>query len=119
MTDLSAQLGFSPNQGVSTPGIEQMAGSCYDSLRRNFVVALNQGGALRGYIWDDQTWVGNQPMTLTNQPKSANTTFGAIAQHSQQRLYAAAGGTLQEYRWDAADPLTVMYAGMVALQPES
>jgi hypothetical protein len=43
--------------------------------------------------------------------------FKAIAQHYERRLYAVVNGTVQEYRWEESDPMTLISVGEVALTP--
>ncbi len=109
--------GLVPTGFLPTPSNIELSGTAFEGFNKTFLASLNTGGGLTGYYWDGSGngWIPNQPLTINNDPKGASQSFTSIAQNYQQRLYAITNDTIQEYRWDTSNPLTLIYVGEVAL----
>ncbi|KAB5531248.1 hypothetical protein GE09DRAFT_1228050 [Coniochaeta sp. 2T2.1] len=97
--------------------LPQIAGAPFDNWFSSQLTVLNNDGSLSVAYWDNatSTW---EPLTHANMKGAegaATGGFEAIAQHHERRLYAAVNGTVMEYRWEAAEPGTLISVGRVAL----
>lgn len=109
-------LGHAIASGLPVDPPPQIAGAPFDSWSSSQVTMLNADGSLSGVWWDDSTSTWNELAPLNmGSGQAGSGAYGAIAQHHERRLYAVGNGTIQEFRWEASDPMTMIYVGKVTL----
>ncbi|OIW30306.1 hypothetical protein CONLIGDRAFT_681082 [Coniochaeta ligniaria NRRL 30616] len=94
--------------------LPQVAGAPFDYWFGSQLTLLNNDGTLSATFWDNSTSTWNE-LTHTSMRGGQVGGFKAIAQHHERRLYAVVNGTVQEYRWEQSDPLTMISVGKVTL----
>ncbi|KAJ9151575.1 hypothetical protein NKR19_g4809 [Coniochaeta hoffmannii] len=108
--------GLQPANDLSSSPPPQIAGAPFDYWFQSLLTILNDDGALYATWWDNSTWTGTR---LLNVKGDHATGFKAIAQHHERRIYAVVNGTIQEYRWEQTDPLTIISVGKVTLATDT
>lgn len=93
----------------------QIAGAPFNYSFSAQLTILRGDDTLEGTWWDNSTsaWKGVETLGVKGGGRPGG--FTAIAQHHERRLYAVVDVTVQEYRWEQSDPMTMTSVGKVTL----